>query len=406
MVAAAIVAVCCHADFEILAAEPLQVQSGETTLVSGIRITPAIEGESDLTEVSVEGWSLVYHRWSADEESKMREEIAARPEAFEVTMVRLIQPDVSYVMEYALQIPHETLDSVSVELMGQPVPADDAEKTGDTYTATLGPEGITEVRNLLYLRVPLPSGIIDIDTNCRGQWTGPTGVTQATADWDLERTEDCWLLHTMDRKNSWGGLQEFKVRFTDALPYDVADVHLRGGVRWTKAYQADPRINFGKADIQWYEPCPVPEGELVRWDDPDAVVIQRDERFTDDSPRRVEGVGPKTSSTPTVVHVPADRDGYYFFSMLVGAPDRPLTGTTLDAGFHGPTEMPAIQQGDYGNWIVVAHAQDGRVQATFEGDFRIATLTLAPLMYEEEDFIFRRSWWLSRDFHPEDDLPR
>ncbi|MFP3903583.1 MAG: hypothetical protein ACLFWB_04995 [Armatimonadota bacterium] len=404
--AAVVVVACCEAEFKVVSPAPPGVQYGETALISRTHIEPVIQTEADVSEVTVDGWSAVYHRWSADDRSKMREEIAARADAFEITMVRLVEPDVSYVLRYALEIPHEALDGVSVELMGRPLPAGAAEEKGNTFTATLGPDGVTNIQNLLYLRIPLPSGTIDLDTNCRGQWTGPTGVTQASADWDLERTAECWMLSTTDTKNSSGGLQEFKVRFTEALPYDVGDVHLRSGVRWTKAYQADPRINFGETELKWYEPCPVPDGELVRWDDPEAVAIQRDDRFTDDSPGRVEGVVPLDPSNRTMLEVPVARDGYYFFSMLVGAPDRALHGTTLHAGFRGPTEMPTVGAGDYGNWIVVAHAREGLIGVTFDGDFRIVTLALAPLMYEEEDFLFRRSWWLSTEFHRDDDLPK
>ena len=41
----------------------------------------------------------------------------------------------------------------------------------------------------------------------------------------------------------------------------------------------------------------------------------------------------------------------------------------------------------------------------FTGDFRIAAIGVSPMLFENEDFLVKRNWWLSAERHPEDDLP-
>jgi hypothetical protein len=41
----------------------------------------------------------------------------------------------------------------------------------------------------------------------------------------------------------------------------------------------------------------------------------------------------------------------------------------------------------------------------FRGDLHVTTLGVTPLLYDNEDYLFRRGWWLSSQRHPEDKLP-
>lgn len=68
--------------------------------------------------------------------------------------------------------------------------------------------------------------------------------------------------------------------------------------------------------------------------------------------------------------------------------------------------MPRVAAGEYGSWAISGHANSGVLELTLCGDFRLAAVAVAPMMYENEDFLFRRGWWLSTDFHPDDNLPR
>ena len=43
----------------------------------------------------------------------------------------------------------------------------------------------------------------------------------------------------------------------------------------------------------------------------------------------------------------------------------------------------------------MAFAKDGRLALRLQGAVRLAAVGIAPMMYENEDYLFKRTWWLA-----------
>jgi len=137
----------------------------------------------------------------------------------------------------------------------------------------------------------------------------------------------------------------------------------------------------------------------------DSVRIERDERFAQTAPVRVEGASPRDPKAGAAFQVPVPRDGRYMLNLLVGAPDRPIGPCALWTDETKKRQTPRVAAGDYDTWTVVGHAVSGQITVRLSGDFRLAAMGVAPMLYDTEDYLFRRGWWLSPQRHPDDSLP-
>ncbi|HUS79959.1 MAG TPA: hypothetical protein VM283_01750 [Armatimonadota bacterium] len=397
-----------HAQFRLASPEPLQITVGEVPLVIGRRLVPELEGAPEVREPAVEGWASVVHLWQADATSRARQEIAVRPDRVEFTHSRLIKPNVSGSMLTGLVIPLELLDGVRAEFIGTARPAGSAQANGRVLSGTLGEGGVTAITFLELARLHLPSGAVDVDCQPRGVWTGSYGVCKAAPRSSLTRTDDGWVLVATDGKARLGTLLEGKVVITPAWALPVGDVHPVVSTRWTDPYYPSVQVSIGLTPVPKYETCPIAEpGEdaAAWWDRPEALRPERDERFADVAPQRVEGAAPVDPTATAALHIRAEREGRYLVSLLVGAPDRPVGPCRASGGQGEPVQMPAVAAGEYGSWPVIGRSADGVVTVQLTGDFRLVAVALAPLMWDNEDYLFDRSWWVSEDFSPADDLP-
>jgi hypothetical protein len=155
-----------------------------------------------------------------------------------------------------------------------------------------------------------------------------------------------------------GTLQEFKVVIRHADKRPVVDVHPRTPTRWTDGYRNISRLDKDKIQIE---------------------------------------------NNSLKVRVP--RDGWYMVNLLVGATDRSIGPCEVWADENKKRQMPRVAKGDSDTWTVVARAVNEMITLHFRGDLHVTTLGVTPLLYDNEDYLFRRGWWLSSQRHPEDKLP-
>ena len=78
---------------------------------------------------------------------------------------------------------------------------------------------------------------------------------------------------------------------------------------------------------------------------------------------------------------------------------------TVSAGVGEPVQTPAVRSGEYLSWALPGRAIDGTITVTISGNARICAAVAAPMMFANEDYHLERDWWVSTEFHPEDDLP-
>jgi hypothetical protein len=377
------------AQMDLVSVEPLQVEVAGQRVVDDWHLDPAVE-DVETWQVNVEGWAQVHHRWATGEGWKLRQEIAARSDRVEITQLRFFETGAVGVSSAGVTLPLEALDQARFECIGSPV--GDAQRDGRTATGTLGPDDVKRINNIEYLRVHLPGGAVDFDGNPKGTW-GSAGMVPATVRWTLLRYDDGWRLWTADGKARRGTIHDFKLVIIPAADRPVEDVHPVIDTRWTNPYRPTSRINIGATDVDRFDACIQPAGELTR-----------DERFADSSPERVEGVS--TTDETLTLSIPVERDGVYLVSLLAGDADREIGPCVLQAGVGEARETARIAAGEYACWVTPGRAVEGEITVLLSGAARICAMQAAPMMFANEDYLLDRGWWVSTDFHEEDDLPR
>ncbi len=393
------------AQFELASTDPLGISFAGEPLVQQVWVTPELDETAAIAEAPVAGWDHVLRVWQADEGSRMRQEIALRPDRIEFTHMRLVKPDITGSQVAGFLLPADLLDGVRVEFIGTPKGSATAE--GRVFSGTLGEGGVTSIKYLKLLRLHLPAGAIDIDCEPRGLWAGSGGHSKFASRWTIYRADEGWLLVATDGKSRYGKLHDAKLIITPASERPVDDVHPLARTRWTDPYYPSLRVNIGATPVPKYESCSFESGDdwLASWADSTALRLARDERFVDVAPARVEGATPVNPTLPVELRMRVERDGWYLVSLLVGSPERAVGPCEVFAGHGQPRATPVVAAGDYGSWPVIGHAVDGVITVRITGDFRLVAAQAAVMMYANEDYLVERSWWVSEDFHPDDDLP-
>ncbi len=351
------------AGFELQSASPLSVTWRGAPLIVAEKAGPEFAPAPAVTRVDAAGWEAVHHVWRADAKSKTRIEVAVAADTFELTLVRLVAADVAGAATYAFTVPHEFLDGRTAEIIAEPDGKTGKAGRKGVMTGTLGPREIKSASQIACLRVRHPAGGLDFDFNPRGWWTSGSTVTPRAAEWNMRRTRGGYVFSTGVSHALAGTLQEFKLVIRRADPRPVNEVHPRAATRWTDGYRNALRL---KAD---------------------AIHIERD---------------PQGDAT---IQLRVPRDGYYLVNLLAGAPDRAIGPCELWAGENRKRDMPRVAAGDFDTWTVVAHAVNNRITLRFRGDFLLSAVGVAAMLYDNEDYLFNRGWWLSPQRHPDDTLP-
>lgn len=393
------------AQFELASTDPLGISFAGEPLVRQVWVTPELDETAAIAEAPVAGWDHVLRVWQADEGSKLRQEIAVRPDRIELTHMRLVKPDITGSQVAGLLLPADLLDGVRVEFIG--TPKGSALADGRVFSGTLGEGGVVSISYLKLLRLHLPAGAVDFDCEPRGFWAGSYGISRGASRWMIYRTDDGWLLVATDGKSRVGKLHDAKLVITPASDRAVDEVHPAAATRWTDPYYATVRVNIGDEPVAKYETCALEAADdwVASWADPGELRLERDERFVDVAPARIEGAAPVDPTQPSELRIRVERDGWYLVSLLVGSPERAVGPCELFADHGEPRTTPAVSAGEYGSWPVIARALGGVITVRITGDFRLVATQAAVMMYSNEDYLVERTWWVSPTRHPDDDLP-
>ncbi len=376
------------AQFTLQSPYPLEITFGDEPLILNRSVAPELEGQPSIGETQAEGWESLLQVWHAAPGSRMRQEIALRSDRIELTHLRIVDPDTTGSQSAGLLLTHGLLDGARVEIIGTPQPAGSATADGRVLHT--------------------PAGPIDFDCNPRGFWVGSYNLTKAASRWSLSRTDDGWLLVATHGKSRRGALHDAKLVISTGSTRPVDDVHPVTRTRWTDPYTAAFRVNMGATPVPKYEMCVTQtagDDWAASWSDAEGLRPERDERFVDVSPVRVEGVALADPEKPARLRMRVERDGWYLVSLLVGSADRAMGPCDLFAGHGEPRTTPTVAAGEYGSWPVIARATDGLITVSITGNCRVVAAQAAVMMYANEDYLVERSWWVSEDFHPDDDLP-
>ena len=400
--------------FQVKDTDPLQVTWGGQPLIVGQSGKPALAEPVRVATVPVDGWDQVVHLWRSGPQSRCRVELAASADAFELTMVRLVEAQVAGFVSYELNLPLSFLDGCQAEIIGTGVKVPAEAVRGNKLVGVLGLGGISRVNPIRYLRLrhpDRPQEALDFDFRPRGHWAGEKTITPHAAEWHLRRDRGGYVLRSAFSRTIHGTLQELKLVIRRADQRPVEQVHPRVANRWTTPHANRLRVNVGNVPVKGYQTAALPGlpagigKSPVCWQQPDRLLLQRDERYRDVAPVRLEGVAPRDPTEPVELSIDIDRPGHYLVNLLVGAPDRPVGPCVITSAKDRHIKMPAVAAGACDCWSVVVPASADMLRLRLAGDFRLMAFGVAPLLYENEDFLFRRPWWLSTHRFPEDQLP-
>ncbi|MFW5868115.1 MAG: hypothetical protein ACOCX2_09880, partial [Armatimonadota bacterium] len=205
------------AQMDVLSLDPLRVEVAGQRVVDDWPLDPAVD-DVKTWQVNAEGWTQVHHRWATGEGWKLRQETATRSERVEITQLRFFETGAVGVSSAGVTLPLKALDQARFECIGSPV--GDTQRDGRTASGTLGPDDVTRINNIEYLRIHLPGGAVDFDGNPKGTW-GSAGIVPATVRWTLLRYDDGWRLWTADGKARRGTIHDFKLVITPAADRPV-----------------------------------------------------------------------------------------------------------------------------------------------------------------------------------------
>jgi len=394
--------------FKIESAAPLSVTYNGTAVIVRDTVKPEFTATPAVSTVRVPGWDMVYHVWRGSKTSQARMEAAAAGGEFEFTFCRLIQADVAGFVNYTFVVPHEFLDGRQVEVLGTVSQGEAQGWKGRALSGVMGGDGIQRLRPVKYLRVHHPAGDLDFDFNPRGPWVCGQGITKRAAEWNMRRTGDGYVFSTAFSRTIWGTLQEFKFIIRRADERAVDGVHPPTAVRWSRPYANLLMLNIGDSEARGYVNVPLADvspDSAAHWLKADGLRVERDDRFRAVGITRYEGVAPKDPALRCVLRIRLPRDGYHMVNMCVGARDRPIGPCKIFVGDKLKTTASSVPAESYDSWSVVAHSRAGGIDLGLAGDFRLTAVGIAPMMYDNEDFLFRRNWWLSSERHPGDTLP-
>lgn len=320
----------------------------------------------------------------------LRREVMVTPEAVHITFeMKVFGYTGGSHLQYDLLTPGEFLDGTAYEAWTGAARGP-LRKTTGTFSIEKSKPLEYLVRSARYFILKRPGAECSLDFNPGGAWLGESnyGHNAHTTPYHDGKRFHLLMLCAGGR---FGGIFRGKVVIRPgAQPYE--SLHSTAAVAYTLGYPVALALNFSKtAPNGDYEPCAadVPAGKSYRWRDPTQVRIV--ERPTGGMLYR-DFAAAADGQADGVLEL-EQRSGLYLLTINVHDA-REDTGPFTITGPEGPLfEDVTIKRDQY--WFKTApfRVRNGRADLGFTGNWKIGALTLQPILYETEDFLFDRRFW-------------
>lgn len=348
-----------------------------------------------------DGWDrLTILRGGSRDSCVYYRETAARPDRIEITWYVKFAPyqfgsdfpGHSYNRSggtYELRLPAARLTGARYQaLTGNPMKPKWAEGTLDLGES----EGTIIHSTVQYLVLKLADGqAVTFDLNPFGNHNFGRKTMFAERDWVLLHEGEHVVLRAMMRRVIWGDTRRFKVvLMPGAVPYD--DIHSRSKRGSSPMLYPSLRVNCGSSKLKshvvlgshsysaadgigWLEGAPeVVSGNGIKG-------VYRD---------AVRGRGKSRLRIDT-------RSGLYLVTTLFGALGEPSRPALVSVAGRRCLESSPTESGQFSAKTFSARARDGHVELILEGpSWALSGLSLTPLAYDTEDFLFRRTWFVDQ----------
>lgn len=246
------------------------------------------------------------------------------------------------------------------------------------------------LKDVLYLTFSARGTNVTFDLNPAGTHSK---IYMQTLAWSLLRAKEHYILRATFGGLLWGDEREFKIVITPRgweyeqihtdkrnparpipMPSFVANC---GNVPVKKSRKIDCSAYTSKSGFGWVEPA---EMSIVTNDiSNEPADIYRE---------CIRGNG------KAVLRVDAP-DGVYLVNLVFGAASEDSSPFEVTAG--GKVKLKGLQteKGRFQAKTIYTHVTDGQALIGFEGEkWFLCALSLAPLVYDGEDYLFRRKWFV------------
>ena len=322
--------------------------------------------------------------------NSLRREIMVTPDAVHLTYeLKVFGHTSGSHLQYDLLSPVEELDGVDYDawtgLARGPI-----KRTTATFDSRQSEPLKYLVRTARYLVLKRPGGECSIDFNPGGLWEGESnyGDQFSTTPYHDGKRFHFAMLCSGGR---FGGIMRGKIVIRPGTR-SFESLHSTAPVAYTSQFPVSAALNFSSGDSHGdYRPCSPdgPEGKLFRWAGTDQVRIVK--RPTGGALYR-DFATAADGQSDGVLEL-KQRSGLYLLTLniLDTAEDTgPFTVASSEATLF---ENVRVERGKY--WFKTAplRIRNGKADLRFSGHWKIGALTLQPILYDTEDFLFDRPFW-------------
>jgi len=286
-------------------------------------------------------------------------------------------------LQYDLLTPAEFLDGVAYDAWTG-LPRGPLRKITGTFSTEKSKPFKYLVRTARYFILRRPGAECSLDFNPGGAWVGESnyGDNSHTTPYHDGKHFHFLMLCSGGR---FGGIFRGKVIVRPGAQL-YESLHSTAPVAYTRGYPVSLALNFSKADSHDdYEPFS-PTGRPYRWRTPKQIRIV--ERPTGGLLYRDFATG-----DPDNILDIEQRSGLYLLTINVHDAQAD-TGPFAITGPEGPLFKDiTVKRGQYWFKTAALRIRNGRAALRFTGNWKIGALTLQPILYGTEDFLFDRPFW-------------
>ena len=291
---------------------------------------------------------------------------------------------------YAMKMPAAFLDGATYKAV-----------TGNLLRPTIK-EGRLDTRikdgelilsSLRYITFTKDGRSVTLDLNPVGPHNFGQKTMLAERDWRLSRDGRHFVLWSNMTKVKWGALRQFKVVITPG-PWAYEEVHTankRGHIPYVFASR---RINFGPKPLRRHEKADCSAYTLKRghgWRNAGGLAMVTT-GFADPLKGDYVQGGPERRT-----FLIDSRNGVYLVNLVFGSSTDASGPFSVHA--NGQLRLKGLRtaKGDFIAKTLHTRAAKGRIALTFEGGpWMLNALSVVPLITDEEDFLFKRTWWIQQ----------
>ncbi|MBT4814767.1 MAG: hypothetical protein HN976_19510 [Lentisphaerae bacterium] len=253
-------------------------------------------------------------------------------------------------------------------------------------------EGTHIISTVQYLILHLANGQgVTLDLNPLGNHNFGRKTMYAERDWVLLREGNCFVLRARMRRITWGDTRRFKVVFMPStVPYD----HIHSSSKRGSSPMLYPslRVNCGLAKLKSHVTLgsqPYNAADGIGWVEapPEPISVGKEKGVHRDA---VRGHGESTLRLDA-------QNGVYLLTMLSGARAEASEALSVSVANGRCLDAPRTAAGQFSARTAALRVKDAHVKLVLNGpSWAISGLSLTPLAYDTEDYLFNRTWFVDQ----------